>query len=440
VSFFAQEIRVQRHLENPRFIDHIQSQNVYWLRSYCGTNADVAQSTQQTIDGGYIVAGYTYSYGAGNEDAWVLKTDSEGKIEWQKTYGGSFYDYLNCICQTSDGGYIAAGVTYSFGAGSYMTHGLSSLTPQGGIQWQYTYGSEESDSVDSIIQTSEGGYIATGNTSSSGNTAQDLWILKITSKGEIEWQKVYKGSEPTFANSIQQTPDNGYIVAGCYGKTALIHHNSYAMILKLDSNGQIEWQKILGTTKQDCASCIKPIADGGFIVSGYSGGSPIGGADVFLLKISPSSEIGPCALIQSPDIKSQNTNVVPNITNTVAIDINLIRLSTNVYPNTTNASSELLCWNLNQPPENITVKQDMNRSLFRKEYYNTITWSPNSQNNKFSISEYRIYNKYGGEYQLIGTVPANMYVYVDGPVDPDNKFIYAITSVDSEGRESPKSR
>ena len=90
VSFFAQEIRVQRHLENPRFIDHIQSNNIYWLRSYGGTNADAAQHTQQTIDGEYIVAGYTYSYGAGNEDGWVLKTDSEGEIEWQKAYDNSY--------------------------------------------------------------------------------------------------------------------------------------------------------------------------------------------------------------------------------------------------------------------------------------------------------------------------------------------------------------
>ena len=131
---------------------------VQWQKTYGGTSYEFARSVQQTSDGGYIVAGYTYSFGVADYDydIWILKLDRGGTIEWQKTYGGTDDDYSRSIQQTSDGGYIVAGYTHSFGAGS--TDGwLLKLDSSGSVQWQKTFGGTEADRFYSAQQTSDSG-------------------------------------------------------------------------------------------------------------------------------------------------------------------------------------------------------------------------------------------------------------------------------------------
>jgi len=139
----------------------------------------------------------------------LQKLSSAGDVEWQRAYGGSEREEAHSIQQTDDGGYIVAGETGSFGAGGNDTWILK-LSTAGDVEWQKTYGGSGYSSADSIQQTSDGGYIVVDETGSFG---LDTWILKLSSAGDVEWQKTYGGSGNDSADSIQQTSDGGYIVA-----------------------------------------------------------------------------------------------------------------------------------------------------------------------------------------------------------------------------------
>jgi hypothetical protein len=185
----------------------------YWAKTYGGIHWDIANSIQQISDSGYIVAGATDSYGSGNADALVLKLDSNGNVIWQKTYGGSGYDVANFIQQTTDGGYIVAGITESFGAGG-KDFWVLRLARNGDIIWQKTYGGSGLDAAILIQQTTDDGYIVTGITESFGAGGKDALILKLDNSGNVIWQKTYGGSGDDRAQCIQQTTDGGYVVAG----------------------------------------------------------------------------------------------------------------------------------------------------------------------------------------------------------------------------------
>src|SRR3990170_885419 len=200
----------------------VSSETMGWVATYGGANHERAHSIRQTADGGYVVAGYTESFstierhGQKDRDIWVLKLRADGAVEWQKTYGGDNADEAHSIQQTSDGGYVVAGRTRSFGAGK-VDFWVLKLRPDGTVDWEKTYGGEDWDDARSIQQTRDGGYVVAGSTSSfvtRGEETPDMWVLKLRSDGVIEWQKTYGGDNWDSVNSIQQTLDGGYIIAG----------------------------------------------------------------------------------------------------------------------------------------------------------------------------------------------------------------------------------
>lgn len=211
-----------------------------WGKTYGGGNYDYASSFQQTSDGGYVLGGRTQSYGSGSSDTWILKLDPSGTVTWQKTYGGIDDDFASSIKPTIDGGFIVAGKTESFGTGTGDALILK-LDSNGNISWQKIYSRIGGASVSSISETSDGSYIAAGIISILGSDA--LLILKLEVNGDVSWHKTY--SDVSYASyrviSIQQTTDDGYIVA-CNYETSFF--DSSPLILKLDSNGDISWQKI----------------------------------------------------------------------------------------------------------------------------------------------------------------------------------------------------
>ena len=255
-----------------------------WSLLLGGNNSDSANSVQQTADGGYIVAGNTSSFETPAQDAWVLKLSASGEVEWQKTYGGAEYDSANSIQQTADGGYIVAGYTNSFGE-SNGDAWILKLNASGEVAWQKTYGGTGYDSVNAIQQTADGGYIVVGFTNSFGESNGDAWVLKLNASGNVVWQKTYGGTtDSDEAVAIQQTADGGYIVAGatyCFGAG-----NTDAMILKLDENGALEWQKTYGGTGFENATAIRQTADQGYIVAGVTTSFGAGGLDGWLLKLA----------------------------------------------------------------------------------------------------------------------------------------------------------
>ena len=261
---------------------------IEWQKIYGGSGSQQPSSIQQTLDGGYIVASSSNSFGAaGYSDFWILKLFPDGEIEWQKIYGGSDNDGANSIQQTSDGGYIVTGQTWSFDAGN-SDFWILKLSPDGEIEWQKTYGGSESDGANSIQQTSDGGYIVTGTTGSFGTGNNDFWILKLESNGDIEWQKTYGGENNDSANSIQQTSDGGYIVAGSTSSFGTDDNSSDIWILKLYSDGDIEWQK---SYRGGDAKSIQQAIDGGYIVTGQTRSFDAGNSDVWILKLSPAGDI-----------------------------------------------------------------------------------------------------------------------------------------------------
>jgi len=235
-------------------------------KTFGGSDWDQAYSIKQTTDGGYIVAGFTSSLGAGYSDAYVLKVNSTGELEWQKTFGGSYYDYAYSIQQVADGGYIVAGSTYSFGPGGYSIYVLK-LSSTGDLLWQKVLGGYLNDQAYSIQQTADGGYIVAGETYSFGADGSDMYILKLDSIGNLVWQSFIGGTGDERAYFIQQTSDGGYIVAGHTDSNGAGGSDVY--IVKIDSSGYVLWQKTFGESGDDGALSIQQTSDGGYIVAGY---------------------------------------------------------------------------------------------------------------------------------------------------------------------------
>jgi len=259
-----------------------------WAKSYGGNGNEEAYSIQQTSDGGYIVAGYTNSFGAGHNDAWVLKLDKYGNVEWQKAYGAAVFDHANTIQQTTDGGYIVIGGTSSFGAGGVDLWVLK-LNSYGNIQWEKSFGGINWDYGYSVQQISNGGYIVAGVTSSFNQGNYDFWLLQLDSNGNVVWQKIYSRPYADFAYSIQQTSDGGYIVAG--STRTFVDGGEDVWVLKLDSDGDIVWQKTYGGSGNDYAYSIQQTSDGGYIVAGYTNSFGAGYDDIWVLKLNSEGDV-----------------------------------------------------------------------------------------------------------------------------------------------------
>ena len=240
-----------------------------WNKTLGGSNQEGGYSVQQTTDGGYIVTGNTYSYGNGEYDVWLIKTDSQGIIEWNKTFGGSEYDDGRSVQQTTDGGYIITGKTDSFGNGGYDVY-LIKTNSNGNEEWNKTFGGSNWDVGNSVQQTSDGGYIITGYTFSFGNVngQNDVWLIKTDSNGNEEWNQTFGGSQNEYGSSIQLTTDGGYIITGSTVYTE--NFDGDVLLIKTNSEGIEEWNKTFGGTDFYSGSSVQQTTDGGYIISGYT--------------------------------------------------------------------------------------------------------------------------------------------------------------------------
>jgi len=268
------------------FLGHVSAYKLYpgWFKHYGGAQGDYAESIQQTSDGGYVIAGYTNSYTHGNEDFAIYKLDSNGDKVWFKHYGGIFNDRGTSIQQTSDGGYVAAGYTYSYTHGDY-DFAIYKLDSNGNKDWFRHYGGTGNDKGFSIQQTSDGGYVIAGYSNSYTYGTIDLAIYKLGNKGNKVWFKHYGGAQGDYAESIQQTSDGGYVVAGFTYSYVYGDANADFAIYKLDSNGDKAWFKHYGGTGQDVARSIQQTSDGEYIVGGYTTSYTHGGYDFAVYKL-----------------------------------------------------------------------------------------------------------------------------------------------------------
>ncbi|WP_445722599.1 T9SS type A sorting domain-containing protein [Flavobacterium sp.] len=291
-----------------------QAPTIEWQKTYGGSIQDYGNDAKQTSDGGYILIGDALSTDGDFSDAIgystnarIIKTDAYGNILWQKDIGGSEYDSAHKVITTIDGGYLVACNTISNNGQVYGNHGLIDiwivkLNSQGDILWSKTYGCNNYDGVSSIIQTSDGNYVFAGNsTAINGDVTinhgyNDLWVVKINNTGSIIWQKSYGGSGYDYANDVRQTTDGGYILCGASTSSnfdVTFNQGSYDYwVVKLNTNGDLVWQKTFGGSLHDEAHSILQTNDGGYIVIGQSVSSNgdindhQGGIDCWIIKLN----------------------------------------------------------------------------------------------------------------------------------------------------------
>jgi predicted secreted protein len=258
------------------------SSSATWEKLYGGELDDEATAIVQAADGGYVIAGTTNSFGSGGADFWLIKIDAEGNMEWNQTYGGPESDVAYTMVQTSDGGYALAGETCSFGAGD-SDFWLVKVDSSGNMQWNKTYGEPTADGANSIIQTSDGGYALAGYSTDS-NSSKDLWFVKTDSSGNMRWNRTYGGSRLDEANSIIQTIDGGYALAGTtnsLSEETYVPHDCW--LVKTDSEGNMEWNKTYdGDGGWDGANSLVQTSDSGYTLAGSTGGFI--GQNVWIIK------------------------------------------------------------------------------------------------------------------------------------------------------------
>ncbi len=199
-----------------------------------GIGTDGGYSIVQTTDGGYVVAGSTISFGAGGYDVYIVKLDNTGNVSWTRTVGGSGDEWARSIVQTTDGGYVVAGHANSYGAGGSDVY-IIKLDNTGNVSWTRTVGGSGSDYGFSIVQTTDGGYVVAASTSSYGAGGDDVYIIKLDNTGNVSWTRTVGGSGNEWGNSIVQTTDGGYVVAGSTNSYGAGSYDVY--IIKLDSLG-----------------------------------------------------------------------------------------------------------------------------------------------------------------------------------------------------------
>jgi prepilin-type N-terminal cleavage/methylation domain-containing protein len=290
------------------------SGNLSWSKIFGDSSSDYGQSVFQTSDGGYIVAGDATGFGGGFRDAFLSKYDSSGGLSWFKKVGGASWDSGHSVSQTSDGGYIVAGEAGSFGAGNYDFF-LLKFDSSGNLSWSKVAGGAGDDQSRSVSQTSDGGYITTGYTQSFGAGSSDIFLLKFDSSGGLSWSKAVGGAGYESGYSVSQTSDGGYIVLG---ETSSFGAGSVdVFLLKFDSSGNLSWSKTIGGASVDRGESLAQTSDGGYIVAGYTQNLGAGGHDVFLLRFDSSGNILGCSSVQ--DIILTSSSPVPTVISPVTI-------------------------------------------------------------------------------------------------------------------------
>ena len=256
--------------------------NLMWHWTYGGNDYEVGESVIQTSDGGYIVAGSTESFGAGGRDIYLLKVNSRGFEQWSKTYGGSSWDHCRSVQETSDGGYILTASTDSFGAGNSDIY-LVRTDSSGNLLWNKTYGGTDFEYGYSAQQTSDGGYIITGNTGEQERAKRDIFLIKVDSNGNLLMNMTYGGNAYDSGYSVQQTFDGGYIITGGTESFGKGYEDAY--LVKTDSEGKMQWNRTFGGWHSDVGYSVQQIMDGSYILAGSTHSSGSGGQDMYLVKV-----------------------------------------------------------------------------------------------------------------------------------------------------------
>jgi hypothetical protein len=365
-------------------------------KTFGGINIDKAQCIRQTNDKGFVLFGYTNSFGAGGYDLYLVKMDSLYNTEWEKTYGGTDWDFGNCIEQTADGGYILCGSTFSYGKGDEDYY-LLKVNSAGDTLWTKTYGGTKEDVAKSVIQTIDGGYVLTGFTKSLGDELGDIYTIKTNSSGDTLWTNRFGGAQADFGNDVVESITGGYLVGGetssiGFGNAdgGLIHIDTAGALLRTTTIGGSQFDNIIsiaedrygriamlgntqgfgslnqdfyffiidsgwwyansttyGTIKHENAFSVENTNDNGFILCGSTTGYNNGLEDIYLIKTDTFGLSGftgsetNISIVNVPEMYSQANNgfmVYPNPANNM--------LNIDIYNNWNKQVSEIVIFDI----------------------------------------------------------------------------------------------
>ncbi len=255
------------------FVGSVGASAELWSQTY-GNGKETANSLVETSDGGFAVAGDTASFGAGGSDFWLVKTDAAGNIEWNQTYGGAEDESAKALIKTSDGGFAMVGNRH-FSEYWECDFWLVKTDSYGNMEWNQTYGGPEFDNANSLIETSDGGYAIAGGTNSFGAGESDFWLVKTDAHGNTEWNQTYGGTDAETSTSLVETSNGGYALAG--GRTGLeggvlgfYPFDNTVWLVKTDGYGNMEWNHTYGE-KSGFKNAYSFVAtsDGGYALAGY---------------------------------------------------------------------------------------------------------------------------------------------------------------------------
>ncbi len=250
---------------------------VAWQRLYGSNGEDNIVDIRQTADGGFVAVGMTDSFGAGQEDLWVLRLDAQGDVMWSKTYGGPGVEQGWAVDLAPGGGYVVAGATTSFGAGG-ADYWVLRLNRDGSVRWQRTLGGLQDDGgasaygefVVRVLVDRDGNFVLASETLSFARGESDIWIVKLDSNGEILWQRAYGGEYEDSLWTFAEAAGGGYILAGVtvsYSPDA----SGDTWVLRLNTDGSVRWQKVFGLQGDwDEALTVGATRDGGALVGAYA--------------------------------------------------------------------------------------------------------------------------------------------------------------------------
>lgn len=263
------------------FLNSTLKAQVTFQKTFGGTSTDYAYAVQQTKDEGYIIAGYTLSFGEGNRDAYLIRTDVNGKTLWTKTYGESNTDYAWAVQQTKDDGFIFGAHSGSFDIGSHDVY-LVKTDLSGNVIWSRVYGGSSADGAYSLQQTTDGGFIIGAHVNSFGAGRHDVYLIKINNNGDTLWTKTFGGDGEDRFRELHQTADGGFILVSETLSFGVVNSDVY--LIKTDSIGNLLWTKTYGGSSSDYGYSVRQTSDGGYIIAGYTRSFGAEGTDVYIIK------------------------------------------------------------------------------------------------------------------------------------------------------------
>jgi hypothetical protein len=259
--------------------------NHVWNQTYGGINADAGFSVVEVSTGGFAICGETQSYGSGGDDVWLIRTDVTGHHLWNQTYGGLDSDHGRSLIELSDGGFAIIGVTASFGAG-FDDVWLIRTDSAGNHQWNQTYGGANMDSASSIIPVSGGFVFGGGTTSSFGAGGEDFWLGHTDTAGNLLWNQTLGGTEDDEGYSLKVLSDGGFILAGATASFGSSEGDMW--LVRTNSTGHRLWDQTFGTPSFDWGWSVEVLSDGGFAVAGATYGKGVGLFDAWLVRTDSS--------------------------------------------------------------------------------------------------------------------------------------------------------